>query len=101
MNNSIATTNQDRPLITFALFAYNQENHIEEAVQGAFSQTYSQLEIVLSDDCSTDRTFEIMERMANAYQGPHKIVLNRVGREHRFVQKLRKISGISFVLPNS
>ncbi len=77
MDNSIATTNQDRPLITFALFAYNQEKYIEEAVQGAFSQTYSPLEIILSDDCSTDRTFEIMQRMANEYQGPHKIVLNR------------------------
>lgn len=33
----------DRPLITFALFAYNQEQYIEEAVQGALSQTYSPL----------------------------------------------------------
>lgn len=67
----------DLPLITFALFAYNQEEFIEEAVRGALSQTYSPLEIILSDDCSTDRTFEIMERMAKDYQGPHKVLLNR------------------------
>ena len=60
MDDSMATTEQGRPLITFALFAYNQEKYIEEAVQGAFLQTYSPLEIILSDDGSTDRTFEII-----------------------------------------
>jgi len=67
----------DRPLITFALFAYNQEKYIREAVEGAFAQTYSPLEIILSDDCSTDGTFEIMKAMAASYRGPHRVVLNR------------------------
>lgn len=67
----------ERPLITFALVAYNQERFIKEAVNGAFSQTYSPLEIILSDDCSTDNTFEIMKEMANSYTGPHKVILNR------------------------
>jgi glycosyltransferase involved in cell wall biosynthesis len=70
-------TTQERPLITFALFAYNQERFIREAMEGAFSQTYSPLEIILPDDCSTDRTFAIMEQMAAAYRGAHKIILNR------------------------
>lgn len=63
--------------MTFALFAYNQERFIREAVQGAFAQIYQPLEIILSDDCSTDRTFEIMQEMAAAYDGPHRVVLNR------------------------
>lgn len=67
----------ERPLITFVLIAYNQEKFIEEAVQGAFLQTYTPLEIILSDDVSRDRTFEIMQKLANAYKGPHKIILNR------------------------
>ena len=75
--NRNINTQEERPLITFALFAYNQEEYIREAIEGAFSQTYSPLEIILSDDCSTDRTFEIMERMAKEYQGPHTIILNR------------------------
>jgi glycosyltransferase involved in cell wall biosynthesis len=68
---------QDRPLVTFALFAYNQEHYIREAVEGAFAQTYEPLEIILSDDCSSDRTFEIMQEMAAAYKGPHRILLRR------------------------
>jgi hypothetical protein len=68
---------EEKPLLTFALVGYNQERFIREAVEGAFAQTYSPLEIILSDDCSNDRTFEIMRVMAAAYLGPHRVVLNR------------------------
>ncbi len=51
-----------RPLVTFALFAYNQEQYIREAVEGAFSQTYEPLEIILSDDCSSATRFILSER---------------------------------------
>lgn len=67
----------DKPLVTFAVIAYNQERFIREAIEGAFAQTYEPLEIVLSDDCSSDGTFEIMQEMATAYKGPHRVVLNR------------------------
>ena len=67
----------ERPLFTFLLMTYNQEQFIREAVISAFEQTYSPLEILLTDDCSTDRTFEIMSEMAAAYEGPHKIILNQ------------------------
>jgi glycosyltransferase involved in cell wall biosynthesis len=67
----------ERSLVTFALFAYNQEQYIREAVQGALDQTYSPLEIILSDDCSSDHTYEIMKDMASDYKGPHRVVLRR------------------------
>lgn len=71
------TETPDRPLVTFALFAYNQEKFIREAVEGALAQTYEPLEIILSDDCSSDRTFDIMEKMAAAYKGNHEVILRR------------------------
>lgn len=67
----------NRPLLTFLVASYNQEQFIREAVEGALAQTYSPLEIILSDDASKDRTFEIATEMAAAYRGPHKIILNR------------------------
>ena len=66
-----------KPLLTLAVCSYNQERFVKEAVEAAFAQTYSPLEIILTDDCSKDRTFEIMQQMAAAYRGPHKVVLNR------------------------
>ncbi|HNY51299.1 MAG TPA: glycosyltransferase [Smithella sp.] len=65
------------PLISFYVIACNQEQFISEAVSGALAQTWSPLEVVLSDDCSNDSTFEIIKNMARDYRGPHKIILNR------------------------
>lgn len=67
----------DRPLISFVLFAYNQEKFIRDAVAAALAQTYSPLEVVLSDDGSSDRTFSIMEELVKAYSGPHEVRLIR------------------------
>ena len=77
------------PLATFVLFAYNQEKYVREAVEGAFAQTYSPLEIILSDDCSPDGTFAILQEMAAAYQGPHMV---------RAVQTPRNLGLIQHVL---
>lgn len=68
---------RDRPLVSFALFAYNQEKYIQEAIKAAFAQTYSPMEIILSDDCSSDNTFQLMQQMTDSYSGSHKIILNR------------------------
>lgn len=67
----------EQPLATFVLFAYNQEKYIREAVEGAFAQMYEPLQIILSDDCSTDRTFDIMQEMVDSYAGQHEVILRK------------------------
>jgi glycosyltransferase involved in cell wall biosynthesis len=67
----------NRPLVTLCLVAYKQERFVREAVQSALAQKYQPLEIIMSDDCSPDRTFDIMREEVTAYQGPHRVVLNR------------------------
>jgi len=73
----MSKSDNQRPLVTFAVIAYNQEKYIREAVEGALAQSYSPLEIILSDDCSSDKTFQIMQSMAAEYDGPHIIRINR------------------------
>lgn len=74
---TITIENECKPLITFALFSYNQEKYIREAIAGALSQTYSPLEIIISDDGSTDQTFEIICELVAAYNGSNKVIINR------------------------
>lgn len=62
------------PLVSFILLTYNQEKFVEEAVRAALLQTYQPLEIVISDDASTDRTFEKARAVIGAYKGPHSVV---------------------------
>lgn len=65
------------PLVTLALFSYNQEGFVRLAVEGALNQDYENLEIILSDDCSPDSTFDIIQRMTKEYTGPHRVLVNR------------------------
>ena len=64
-------------LVSYCLFTYNQENFIESAIRGALNQTYSPLEIIISDDCSSDSTFKIVREIVKNYSGPHHVILNR------------------------
>lgn len=70
-------TDARRPLVSLCLIAYDQERFVTEAVEAALAQTYAPLEIILSDDASTDGTFERIRRAADRYDGPARVVLNR------------------------
>ena len=59
------------------LLAYRQQDTVAEAIAGALAQTYTQLEIVISDDASPDDTWQAIERAVAGYDGPHRLVLNR------------------------
>jgi len=67
----------ENPLVSFLIGCYNQEAYIREAMEGAFAQDYSPLEIVVSDDCSTDGTFAVAQQVAREYRGPHRLVVTR------------------------
>jgi glycosyltransferase involved in cell wall biosynthesis len=61
------------PLVSFILLTYNQQEFVEEAVRSALLQTYQPLEIIISDDVSTDRTFEKAMGVIGEYKGPHAV----------------------------
>lgn len=65
------------PLASLLLIAFNQQATIAEAIAGALAQTYSPLEIIVSDDASADDTFSVMQSALAGYRGPHRVVLNR------------------------
>ena len=56
------------PLVSFCIKCYNQADLIVSALEAAFAQTYRPLEIVISDDCSTDGSVDVIERMIAEYR---------------------------------
>jgi glycosyltransferase involved in cell wall biosynthesis len=40
--------------------AYNAEKYVEKAVNSILEQSYTEFDFVITDDCSTDRTYEIL-----------------------------------------
>ena len=69
--------NDQMPLASLLVVFYNQENFVKDTIRGALSQTYSNLEIIFSDDCSTDGTFLAIKDAVKYYKGPHRVILNR------------------------
>lgn len=66
-----------RPVVTMLLIAYRQEGVIADAVQAALAQTYEPLEIIISDDASSDGTFAAIEAAVAGYTGPHRVIARR------------------------
>jgi glycosyltransferase involved in cell wall biosynthesis len=63
--------------VSLVVLSYNQESYIREAVEGALSQNCEPLEIILSDDCSSDNTYSIIQSIAAEYTGPHTVIINK------------------------
>ena len=65
------------PKISLLVLSYNQAAFVEDAVKAALAQDCPPIEIILSDDHSTDATFERMQAAASGYDGPHKLVIRQ------------------------
>ncbi|WP_293575530.1 glycosyltransferase [Phaeobacter sp.] len=59
------------------LMCYNQADYVTDAVQALLAQDCEPVEILLSDDYSSDDTFARLEQAVAGYDGPHHVVLNR------------------------
>lgn len=49
------------PLVSVVTACYNSEKHISETIGSVLNQTYQNWELLLVDDCSSDRTVSVVE----------------------------------------
>jgi len=64
------------PLVSYVLICYNQQNVIEEALSSAIGQNYENIELVISDDCSTDATVETIKLFMMGRSTKYKLNVN-------------------------
>jgi len=50
------------PTISVLMTAYNREKYIQEAIESVLASSYKDFELVIVDDCSSDKTVEIAKR---------------------------------------
>lgn len=60
------TNNLTFPLVSVVVPVYNMEKYLKRCVDSILEQTYENLEIILVDDCSSDKSAEIIENYKKA-----------------------------------
>ncbi len=69
-------TDSLNPLVSVIIPCFNAERFLEKAVQSVMQQTYSNLEIIIVNDCSTDNCASIIEQLQK--KDDRIIVLNNI-----------------------
>ena len=74
------------PKVSIILPARNEEKHIRYCINSLLRQDYSDFELILVNDESTDKTLEIMKEFENSYPSKIKVV-NVTGRDKNWIGK--------------
>lgn len=65
------------PRTSLILLACNQAATVRAAAESCLAQHGEALEIVFSDDASSDNTYPVLREVARAYRGPHQVRARR------------------------
>lgn len=60
---------QEQPLVSVAVVTYNQKEFLRECINSILAQDYTNVEIVVADDGSTDGTQEMLHEYASKHVG--------------------------------
>lgn len=61
---------EKKPLISICIPTYNGEKYLQEALDSVKNQTYKNIEVIISDDQSQDRTIEICQQLKEEVDFP-------------------------------
>lgn len=73
------------PLVSIIVPNYNHEKFLKERLESIFNQTYTNFEVILLDDCSTDSSLNILNKYAENSKVSH-CVFNETNSGNTFIQ---------------
>ncbi len=86
-------SNKMKPLVSVCIPTYNGVKYIQDCLDSVLSQTFSEFELLIVDDCSTDATLELIKAYALKDQRIRVVVnpnnLGLVGNWNRCVELAR------------
>ena len=81
----------NKPLVSIALCTYNGAAYLTEQLDSLVNQTYTNIEIIVVDDCSKDNTFNILSDYAARYP---QFKLHKNEQNLGFVKNFERAAGL-------
>lgn len=81
------------PKVEILMATYNGEKYLKSLINSIVNQTYKNWNLLIRDDCSTDNTIKIINKLKNDYSDKVKIIENnkkRLGACQNFHELLKK-----------
>ena len=92
------TTGTDKPLVSLGVFLRNEGQFIRQSLESLQAQDYDNLEIIVSDNCSTDDTDAICrESGAGDERVKYERQASNIGAAANFIRVLDRASGKYFM----
>lgn len=81
--------------VSFIIAIYNHMDFVENSLISAFEQDYKNIEFIISDDYSTDESFDVINKIINPYKNKLNIKFHRNNRNLGVVENFKKNIQIS------
>lgn len=85
--------NQKKPLVSICIPTYNNARFLRESLDSIVNQTYSNKEIIISDNVSTDETEIIVKEYAEKYKIKYYRNDKNIGAEANFTRCIELANG--------
>jgi len=79
-------------LVSVGVPVFNVERYVEQSIRSIMNQTHENIEIIISDNCSTDDTFKIIKRLQLE---DNRIKINRNDKNLGFAGNINKLIEIA------
>lgn len=80
-------------LVSVAMATYNGEKYLRKQLDSIFNQTYNNIEVVVTDDCSCDATVKILEEYSKVYNLKYYVNDKNLGYCKNFERALSLCNG--------
>lgn len=88
----------NNPLVSIIVPCYNHEKYIEDSIEGILGQDYDNIEVLIGDDCSCDKSFDLILQNKEKLEKRFKNVItirneNNVGVTKNLNNLIKKSKG--------
>ncbi|MBE3088762.1 MAG: glycosyltransferase family 2 protein [Actinobacteria bacterium] len=94
-------SSQKNPLVSICIPTYNNARFLRESLDSIVNQTYSNKEIIVSDNASTDETEKIVKEYVEKYKVKYYKNEKNIGAEANFTRCIELATGVFIAIYHS